>query len=552
MQIIIPMSGFGERFRKVGYKVPKPLIEVEGKPIIAHVIDMFPSETDFIFICNQDHLNEQSYQMANILSHYCPTGKIVGIEPHKLGPVHAVLKVKELIDLDKPTVVNYCDFTCYWDWLDFKQYVSKQDVAGAIPAYKGFHPHSLGTTNYAYLNEKNGFVLDIQEKQPFTNNRMEEFASSGTYYFSSGRILIDAFESCVNENLHVDGEFYVSLAYKPLLSSKQRIAVYGLQHFMQWGTPQDVQEYNYWSNIFKGYVNDSFNTHDKTVSSVVIPLAGLGQRFINEGYNTTKPLISVSGKHMVSQAINDLPCAEQYCFVVRNDMPGVEDLKYHLVQSFNNSKTVGVDGVTQGQACSALIGAKALGHFDGPVTFGACDNGALYDKNKLSTLMSDENVDVIVWSIRGYCNAIREPHMFGWIDVDDNDNIKSISVKKPLSTPEYDPIVLGTFTFKKLTDFYRVVDSLFERKELVNGEYYLDSCINDALKLGLKCKTFEVNSFVSWGTPNDLKTFEYWQSCFHKWQGHPYDLGLDRRVLVNKIEELNRQFRTFTPYSFYD
>ena len=42
MQIIIPMSGFGERFRKVGYKVPKPLIEIEGKPIIAHVIDMIP------------------------------------------------------------------------------------------------------------------------------------------------------------------------------------------------------------------------------------------------------------------------------------------------------------------------------------------------------------------------------------------------------------------------------------------------------------------------------------------------------------------------------
>ena len=44
------MSGFEERFRKVGYKAPKPLIEIEGKPIIAHVIDMFPGEQEFIFI----------------------------------------------------------------------------------------------------------------------------------------------------------------------------------------------------------------------------------------------------------------------------------------------------------------------------------------------------------------------------------------------------------------------------------------------------------------------------------------------------------------------
>ena len=50
MQIVIPMSGYGERFRKAGYKVPKPLIQVEGKPIISHVIDLFPGEKNFYFI----------------------------------------------------------------------------------------------------------------------------------------------------------------------------------------------------------------------------------------------------------------------------------------------------------------------------------------------------------------------------------------------------------------------------------------------------------------------------------------------------------------------
>ncbi|SVE52845.1 uncharacterized protein METZ01_LOCUS505699, partial [marine metagenome] len=52
MQIVIPMSGFGERFRRAGYSVPKPLIEVDGKPIIQYVIEMFPGEENFIFICN--------------------------------------------------------------------------------------------------------------------------------------------------------------------------------------------------------------------------------------------------------------------------------------------------------------------------------------------------------------------------------------------------------------------------------------------------------------------------------------------------------------------
>ena len=51
MQIIIPMSGFGERFRRAGYEVPKPLIEIDGKPIIAHVIEKLGNSI-FIRLCS--------------------------------------------------------------------------------------------------------------------------------------------------------------------------------------------------------------------------------------------------------------------------------------------------------------------------------------------------------------------------------------------------------------------------------------------------------------------------------------------------------------------
>ena len=67
MQIVIPMSGFGERFRKVGYSVPKPLIEIDGKTIIQHVTEMFPGENDITFICNKDHLKKPKYHMLQYL-----------------------------------------------------------------------------------------------------------------------------------------------------------------------------------------------------------------------------------------------------------------------------------------------------------------------------------------------------------------------------------------------------------------------------------------------------------------------------------------------------
>jgi NDP-sugar pyrophosphorylase family protein len=56
MQIIIQMSGIGKRFQEAGYKDPKPLIDVDGIPMIYHVVDLFPSETDISFICNEKHL----------------------------------------------------------------------------------------------------------------------------------------------------------------------------------------------------------------------------------------------------------------------------------------------------------------------------------------------------------------------------------------------------------------------------------------------------------------------------------------------------------------
>jgi len=74
------------------------------------------------------------------------------------------------------------------------------------------------------------------------------------------------------------------------------------------------------------------------------------------------------------------------------------------------------------------------------------------------------------------------------------------------------------------------VDHMKNRQALVNGEYYVDTAINDAIALGLRCVVFEIDYYICWGTPNDLRTFEYWQSCFDGWGSHPYSLTLDNNI----------------------
>jgi len=572
MQIVVPMSGFGERFRSAGYSVPKPLIDVDGKPIIAHVIDMFPGEMDFTFICNEDHLANLDYRMVQILQEFCPTGRIVGIPAHKLGPIYAIRQVEHLLDASRPVVVNYCDFTCYWDWNHFKSFVAKTACTGAVPAYKGFHPHTLGATNYAYMKEvpsntpgkESGWLLDIQEKQSYTENRMEEYASSGTYYFASAKIMSDAFAQTMDQNLNVGGEFYVSLAYQPMLAQGKKIAVYPLQHFMQWGTPDDLAEYNSWSNTFKRLLNPEQASN--VAGSLVIPMAGMGKRFSDEGYGLTKPLIPVFGKAMAIQAISDLPKSRYQSLVLRVDMPGLSDIEASIKQQFPNAILTRVPGVTEGQACTGLIGLDALENsiFNtdpkladpitpiDPITFGTCDNGVLFNQNAYQALLDNPAVDVIIWGASGHKNAVRNPQMFGWIDADADGLIQNISVKTPLTSPATDPIVIGTFTFKKVDDARSAINALIARDGRVNGEFYLDSCINDAIAMGLQCHLFEVDSFISWGTPNDLKTFEYWQSCFHKWSHHPYRLELDPKVDRSALEKLESRFAALIPLPPHD
>jgi len=539
MQIVIPMSGFGERFRRAGYEVPKPLIEVEGKPIIGHVVDLFPGDHKFIFICNSDHLAE-SFRMAEILRTITPRGVIVPIAPHKLGPVNAVLQAQAHLDPDEPTVVNYCDFTCYWDFVDFERFVRETRCDGCVPAYRGFHPHSLGSTFYAYMRQSGLWMEDIQEKQPFTAQPLEEYASSGTYYFRSGALCLETFRAQVAQGLQVNGEFYASLAYKVLAAQGARIAVYELQHFMQWGTPEDLAEYVRWSNVFRRLITQD-GLQARHAGAVLLPMAGMGQRFADAGYDTPKPLIPVSGRPMVVQSMRDLPSAPIQKFVLRRDLPGAEAVERKLRATFVGAQFLTLDALTEGQAITCKLGAEGL-DAAAPVTIGACDNGILYDVDELDSALEGD-ADVLVWVVRGHADGKRRPRMFGWVEADEDGRVTGVRVKAEPDDPARDPLIIGTFTFRKLEMFLRAVDRLESRNGRVNGEFYVDSLIEDCIALGADVRLFEVDHYLGWGTPVDLQTFEYWQSCFHKWRGHPYQLEKDGRVPAAAIAGLAERYR---------
>ncbi|NOU87917.1 NTP transferase domain-containing protein [Paenibacillus sp. LMG 31460] len=537
------MSGFGNRFLKAGYTIPKSLIEIDGIPMIEHVVNMFPGESKFTFICNEDHL--KNTDMEQILTRIAPMGNIVKIPPHKKGPVYAVSFAYELLDDEEEVIVNYCDFSCYWDYEGFLRHTRDRQADGALPSYKHFHPHMLGKTNYAFMRDDNQWMLEIKEKEPFTDNRMNEYASSGTYYFKKGSYVKKYFNLLMEKDIHLNDEFYVSLVYNLLVQDGLRVSIYEIQHMLQWGTPEDVAEYNEWSHYFANVIKQNELTIAKHEGYNLIPLAGAGSRFAKEGYTDPKPLIEVSGKPMVIQAAESLPNSEKQIFVCLDDHLNKYPLKDQLIQNYPDAKIVSLNEITEGQACTCVAGLAGE-DLNKSLMIGACDNGMIYDHNQLSFLFADPNTDAIVWTFRNHISSQINPQMYGWVGVDGQDNATKVSVKIPISdNPKNDHAVVGSFFFKKAQYLIDALTNLKNKNIRVNGEFYVDSTINELIEMGLKVKVLETSDYIGWGTPNDYQTFVYWQSFFHKCNWHPYDLKLDPTVAPDKLGSLALMYTTF-------
>ena len=543
MHIIIPMSGIGKRFVGAGYRIPKPLIVVDEKPIIEHICNLFPDESKFTFICNSKHLAETN--MRQVLQNIKSKSNIVEIHNHKKGPVYAVSLVKDLIEDDEEVIVNYCDFGTYWNYQDFLNHTRNRNADAAIPAYKGFHPHMLGNTNYAFIREKKQWMLEIKEKEPFTNNRMDEYASNGTYYFKKGAYVKKYFQELIDKNINLEGEYYVSLIYNLLVEDGLKVSIYNIQHMLQWGAPQDLEEYKNWSKYFKNILTK----HNKSVpldkSITLIPLAGRGSRFMKLGYKDPKPLIEVSGKPMIIQAANSLPDSQNQTFVTLKEHLKKYPLEKIIKSEFIKAKITSIDEVTKGQAITCSMGLQDV-DINSPLLIAATDNGMIYDNNKYQKLIESNNVDAIIFTFRHHVSSKNNPQMYGWVKTDNKYNAEKVSVKVPISNNPYeDHAIVGTFWFKKVQYYNQGLQNLLKKKITINNEYYIDSLMDELIKLGFNVKVFEVNDYICWGTPDDYKTFVYWQSYFHKTQWHPYSLEKDMTVNKEKLSMLDKIYKNF-------
>ena len=512
MIVIITLAGHSRRFKKEGYSVPKFLIEIDGSAIIHHVLNMYADDDEYHLIINDNQALEYpnlELQLKKIKKNI----HIHAIESHENGPVYSVYMIKEKIKSDQPIIISYCDFLVDWDYEKFKREAYNYD--GAIPCFKGFHPASFGKTLYAYV-KKNKFNLltDLREKKNFTNNRLDEDANTGIYYFKNITIFSKYaekfFRDIKYQNKEIEG--YVSLLYPLMLEKEHKILITDVEKFICLGTPEDLEQYLYWSKIFK--IKTSKKIKDPNQVNL-IPMAGKGQRFFEAGFKVSKPLILIDNIPMIKKACNSFPEPGKWVFVSRKEHNKFNRLTSQFNEITNNFNNISLDHETKGMADSCL---KAYDEIDkkNSVFIASCDYEMQYNDIEFNNLKKNKNIDGIIFTIKLGNNLTKNPEAFAYCKVNNN-VVTEIKEKEVISNkPGNDHLIVGSFWFRTSDLLYECINKAIEKKYMINNEYYIGNSINLLIAEGKNFVIFEIDRWISYGDPFELDLYFYWNKWFTK------------------------------------
>jgi HAD superfamily hydrolase (TIGR01509 family) len=230
LNIVIPMAGLGSRFANVGYKLPKPLIDVNGKPMIRVVVENMNINAHYVFIAMKKHVEE--YDVENVIKEVtCGNYTIYAIDELTEGSACTVLKVRDIIDNDNPMMLANSDQYLEWDPYEFL--VKTQGVDGLISCFEADHP------KWSYAKtDIDGKVTEVAEKKVISN-----LATTGLYYFAKGSQFVRCADSMISKNIRTNGEFYNCPIYNEVILEGGVVKTHMCSKMWGIGVPEDLDYY---------------------------------------------------------------------------------------------------------------------------------------------------------------------------------------------------------------------------------------------------------------------------------------------------------------------
>jgi HAD superfamily hydrolase (TIGR01509 family) len=231
LNILIPMAGAGSRFSSVGYTFPKPLIEVNGKPMIQLVIDNLNVDANFIYLVRKEHYDK--YNLRSFLNAITPNCTIITVDSLTEGACCTTLLAEEYINNDHPLIIANSDQFIEWKSGEFYHSLNTNGVDGSILTFENRHP------KWSYVNyDEYGNVLEVREKEVISDK-----ATVGIYYWAKGADYVHYSHQMIAKNIRVNNEFYVAPVYNEAIQDGKIIKTHQIDKMWGLGTPEDLNTY---------------------------------------------------------------------------------------------------------------------------------------------------------------------------------------------------------------------------------------------------------------------------------------------------------------------
>jgi NDP-sugar pyrophosphorylase family protein len=233
VNVVIPAAGRGSRFEEAGYVHPKPLIDVEGRPMIDRVLDDLREVGRPIVLLQEEHIRR--YRADAVIEHAAPDARIVPVSGITEGAACTVLLAEELIDGPSELVLANSDQVVDADVAAFVALMREQGADGGIMTFQA----TESKWSFAKVGS-DGIVTEVAEKRPISDQ-----ATVGIYWFRHGSAFVRCARRMIERDVRVNGEFYVCPVFNELIAEGgivrtfeiDRSAMHGI------GTPEDLDAF---------------------------------------------------------------------------------------------------------------------------------------------------------------------------------------------------------------------------------------------------------------------------------------------------------------------
>jgi CTP:phosphocholine cytidylyltransferase-like protein len=247
------MAGAGSRFSVRNYSNPKPLIDVNGLPMIVQAVNCLPETNKKVFICLQEHLD--NYNLKNVLKKHYDNVDVFGIDYVTEGQACTCeIGIDKCgLDLEMPILISACDNGVYYDIDKYQTLVDDLSNDVIVWSFRN-HPTSKNNPNmYAWMDvDECNYVKTVSCKKfdETKHNVNSSHVIIGTMFFRKAKYFIDGFVKNCENNVRTNGEFYVDDVINQNIQCGLKVKVFEVCNYICWGTPDDYETYIYWRNFF--------------------------------------------------------------------------------------------------------------------------------------------------------------------------------------------------------------------------------------------------------------------------------------------------------------